>query len=137
MGTVFTEITLLNAADKSKIIEGQLKKEEARSITVKAIVDTGAISLVINEETRQKLGLGIWGEKSALLANGQRVIAKETDPVAVQWKDRETACQALVIPDARVVLLGAIPLEGLDLMVDPVNQKLAGVHGDKAEFILY
>jgi hypothetical protein len=37
----------------------------------------------------------------------------------------------LVIPDATGILLGALPLEGLDLYVDPVNQRLTGVHGDR------
>ena len=137
MGTVFAEITLVNAADHVNAAKGQLKEEETRSVTVKAIVDTGAMSLVINEETRQKLGLGIWGKKSALMANGQRANCNETEPVVVQWGDRQTACPAVVIPGAKVTLLGAIPLEGMDLMVDPVNQKLVGVHGEKAEFILY
>jgi hypothetical protein len=35
------------------------------------------------------------------------------------------------MPGSKKILLGAIPLEDMDLMVDPVNQKLTGVHGDK------
>jgi hypothetical protein len=35
------------------------------------------------------------------------------------------------MPGSGEVLLGAIPLEGMDLMVDPVNQTLAGIHGDE------
>jgi hypothetical protein len=35
------------------------------------------------------------------------------------------------------VLLGAIPLEDMDLMVDPVNQRLVGVHGDEQLGMLY
>ncbi|GHV91900.1 hypothetical protein AGMMS50268_24030 [Spirochaetia bacterium] len=54
-----------------------------------------------------------------------------TEAVAVHWKDRMTACQALVVPGAGEVLLGAIALEGMDLMVNPVDQKLVGIHGDK------
>jgi hypothetical protein len=70
------------------------------------------------------------------MANGDRVIAKVTDPVAVHWKNRETACPALVIPNAKAILLGAIPLEGMDLMVDPVNQQLVGVHGEEEEYMI-
>jgi hypothetical protein len=43
----------------------------------------------------------------------------------------------VVIPDAVDVLLGALPLEELDLMVDPVNQRLVGVHGNRRIHILY
>jgi hypothetical protein len=40
------------------------------------------------------------------------------------------------VPGAEEVLLGAIPLEGLDLMVDPTRQELTGAHGDEPLFIL-
>ena len=133
MGTVYTEITLINAGDQIKTTEGQMKEEDARSVTVKAIADTGAMYMVINEETCQKLGLGIWGERSALIANGQRVKCKETEPVVVRWKNRQTACPAVVMPDAKVILFGAIPMEGMDLMVNPVTQEVVGTHGDFEE----
>ena len=133
MGTVYTEITLLNAVDLGKVTEGLLKEEDVRSLTVKALADTGAMYMVINEETRQKLGLGIRGERIALIANGQREIAKVTDPVTIQWKNRETACPAMVMPDAKVVLFGAIAMEGMDLMVNPVTQEVVGAHGDRVE----
>jgi hypothetical protein len=51
--------------------------------------------------------------------------------VEIRWKDRRTSQEAVVIPDAGEILLGALPLEGMDLCVDPVNQRLAGVHGDQ------
>jgi hypothetical protein len=37
----------------------------------------------------------------------------------------------LLVPEADDILLGALPLEAMDLMVDPVNECLAGVHGDQ------
>jgi hypothetical protein len=45
-------------------------------------------------------------------------------------------CRPLVIPNATEVLLGAIPLEDMDLMVDPVGQKLVGRHGDRPESLI-
>ncbi|MCL1928155.1 MAG: hypothetical protein FWG07_05120 [Treponema sp.] len=136
MGTVYSEITLLNSMDLGKVTEGLLKKENVRSVTIRAIADTGAMYMVINEEIRQKLGLGIWGEKSVLIANGQRITAKETEPVVVRWKNRQTACSALVISDAKVILFGAIPMEGMDLMVNPVTQEVVGAHGDREECLI-
>jgi len=44
---------------------------------------------------------------------------------------------ALVVPDAKDILLGALPLEAMDLMVDPVHQRLVGVHGDQPLHVLY
>ena len=104
-----------------------------RSVTVQAVVDTGAMSLVINEELQQKLGLKVMRIRSALVANGQRVTCNETEPVEISWKDRGSSLNAVVIPGAKTVLLGAIPLEDMDLMVNPVTQELVGAHGDSVE----
>jgi hypothetical protein len=60
-----------------------------------------------------------------------RVACKVTEPVEIRWKDRSTACRAVVMPGAENILLGAIPLEDMDLMVNPVKQVLEGVHGNE------
>jgi clan AA aspartic protease len=133
MGMVYEEITLKNVLDEGKAQEGFIKPDDVRTETLTAVVDTGSTNLVIPEELRQKLGLGIRGEKTALIANDQRVNCKVTDAVEVHWKNRNTIVPALVIPGAKKVLLGAIALEGMDLMVNPVTQEVVGVHGDKEE----
>jgi clan AA aspartic protease len=136
MGMVHTEITLKNMIDVGNAEEGIIGKEEIRLVTVTAVVDTGAASLVINEEICQKLGLRIKLERSARVADGRYVFCKITNPVEIHWKDRRYSCDAMVIPDAKTVLLGAIPLEGMDLMVNPVKQELTGVHGDTVEYLV-
>ena len=136
MGMVHTEITLKNSADVVNAEAGLIKEDEVRSITVTAMVDTGAASLVINEEQFQELGLRACREQSAELADGQRVSCKITYPVEICWKDRETSCNAMVVPGAKTVLMGAIPLEGMDLMIHPKKQELVGVHGDDVLYML-
>jgi clan AA aspartic protease len=131
MGMVHAEITLKNATDEGNAQSGLIKPKDIRTATVTAVVDTGAMHLVINEELREKLGLRIKEERYVLVANGQRVRSKVTDAVEVHWKNRATVVQAVVIPDALKVLLGAIALEGMDLMVNPVTQEVVGVHGEE------
>ncbi|GHV42378.1 hypothetical protein AGMMS49546_20760 [Spirochaetia bacterium] len=131
MGTVYAEITLKNRGDVSDVNRGYMKEPEIRETTVRALVDTGAITLVISETIRKKLGLVIEGLREATLANDQKEICRVTEPVEVHWKERKTACPALVIPGEGDVLLGAIPLEDMDLIVNPAKQELAGAHGDK------
>ena len=133
MGTTYAEITLTNLTDITHARAGLIKPEDIRSVTVQAIVDTGAMSLVINEELCQKLGLTIKRERPVLVANGERIICKETESVEIKWKDRDTVLWTTVIPGAKKVLLGAIPLESMDLMVNPVTQELVGAHGDVME----
>jgi len=131
MGLVYEEITLKNYSDVEFCDNGLIKESEIRQITVQALVDTGASSLVINEEIREKLGLKIIGKRYATLANSKEEVCKKTGAVEIIWKDRSSIIPALVVPGDGEVLLGAIPLEDMDLIVDPSRQVLVHAHGDK------
>jgi clan AA aspartic protease len=131
MGFVETEITLINLEDEADVRRGYISIDKLRKETVQATVDTGAFALIITEELYQKLGLYQKREMTANLANGMRMPCIETNGVIVQCQDRETEVRAVVIPGAKKVLLGVLPLEGMDLMVDPKKQTLVGVHGDE------
>ncbi|MDR2663739.1 MAG: aspartyl protease family protein [Treponema sp.] len=136
MGEVHTEITLVNIGDAVKARDGFIPESEVRQVTVDALVDTGAWTLVINEKTRQKLGLLIEENGETTLAGGVKVPSRITEYVEVRWKNRKTACEAVVLPDEEDVLLGAYPLEGMDLMVHPQKQEVAGAHGDKVRNVV-
>ena len=144
MGLVYEDITLKNAGDVINVGRGFIKEPEIRQATVQAMVDTGAMTLVIGEDVREELGLELRGEQQATLANEAIEMCHFTEPVEVHWKDRYTVIPALVLAGTRrraqrarfpsgtkEVLLGAIPLEAMDLIVDPGSQQLAGAHGDQ------
>jgi hypothetical protein len=132
MGTVYEEITLKNVGDVFRVRDGRLKESEVRQTTVQALVDTGAWTLFINDTLRQQLGLGIKGSSEVVLANDTVELCPMTEPVEVRWKDRFMTCEALVFPGNGVPLFGAIPMEAMDLIVDPRNERVVGRHGDKA-----
>jgi clan AA aspartic protease len=132
MSLVFTEITLKNGVDTGNADSGLIKAQNIRQTTVRAMVDTGAWTLAIDEETRKKLGLRIVGKEPATLANGTEEFYELAGPLEVHWNDRRTTCEALVVPGASEVLLGAIPLEAMDLMVHPRLEKVVGAHGNQA-----
>ena len=133
MGAVRAEIIVKNNDDLVRAKHGHVKKQAVRSIAVKALVDTGAGTLVINDEQFRQLGLGVREEKEVTLANNAKEKIKIADPVEIHWKNRTTVCLPWVVSDTPSVLLGAIPLEDMDLIVDPKNQELVGRHGDKME----
>jgi hypothetical protein len=58
-------------------------------------------------------------------------------PVELIWKNRRMVCDALVLPYATEILLGAIPLEALDIVVDPRFGEVVGRHGDQPLHRLY
>ena len=133
MGIVREMITLKNAADVADAERGHIKDTEIRETTVRVLVDTGAGTMVLSEEIREKLGLRIRGLRGVTFANDKREICKVTEPVEIHWKDRSTTLPAIVSSGWGEILLGALPLEDMDLMVNPVKQELVGVHGDVVE----
>ena len=136
MGEVHTEITLINIEDRSAAHRGFIPQEQVRQLTVNALVDTGAWTLVINEETRQKLGLKVKETGEATLAGGIKAPCQTTEFVVVRWKDREAACAAVVLPGETEILLGAYPLEGMDLIVHPQRREVTGAHGDRMRIVV-
>jgi len=137
MGLVRTEITLKNAADNIRAEDGHITAQEIRQKTVTSLVDTGAWTLVIDEETRDELGLRDMGRSVATLANGAEDVYQLAGPLEVIWKDRRVVCDALVLPGADDILLGAIPLEAMDLIVSPNKQEVVGAHGDQIMHKIY
>jgi predicted aspartyl protease len=130
MSTFNETITLSNVKDEARVEAGIMK--EVRTVTVDACVDTGSWFLVLNEATRAALGLETTGTASATRADGSTAKYPITEPVEVRWKDRKQTMGAMLIPDADEVLFGALCMEALDLIADPVDECLKGRHGDKA-----
>ena len=131
MGTVYAEITVKNNRDLFKAQEGNIAEKDVRTVTLNALVDTGATTLVINEEICQQLGLSIEETRIANLAGGVKMECKITEPVQINWKNRQVSINATVLPGDKT-LLGVIPLEFMDLIVDPIRRELVGAHGDQA-----
>jgi clan AA aspartic protease len=130
MGNVYAEITVTNKKDIMKAESGIIAEKDIRSVTITALVDTGATTLIINDEICRQLGLGTVGTRAANLAGGGKGSCKVTESVQIQWKDRFATVDAIAFPDGKP-LLGVIPLEFMDLIVDPIRCELVGAHGDQ------
>jgi predicted aspartyl protease len=131
MGEVITRITLVNALDAGMARHGIIKESDVRQVTVDAVVDTGAGPLVITEAMRQKLGLEIEKEDTVTLAGGVIQQYVNAELVDIHWNDRYTSSRPTVLPAGDETLLGVIPLEDMDVRVNPVDRCLEGVHGDR------
>jgi len=130
MGNVYAEITLKSFADMVSVQHGLIREDEIRSVVVNARVDRSAGTLVINEEISRKLGLDVETVHQSTLADGSKQLYKRMEPVMIYWEKRDSICMPTMIPGADEVLLGGIPLEDMDLIVDPRNEKLIGRHGE-------
>jgi clan AA aspartic protease len=136
MGEVRTEVTLVNIRDAGKAEDGLIPESEVRRLTVNAVVDTGAGTLIINEEIREKMGLRVEDAGEVILAGGIKAPCRVTELVKIYWKNRRAACEAVVVPGEEDVLLGALPLEGMDLTINPLRNEVTGAHGDKIRYVV-
>jgi clan AA aspartic protease len=95
-----------------------------RELKVSALVASGAYMLTISDLLNDQLGLDVRETLVVELADGTRQKCDIVGPVDLHFKNRRTTCDALVLPGATEVLFGAIPLEGLDVVLDPKTQQL-------------
>jgi hypothetical protein len=91
-------------------------------ITLKNEIDTAFAKRGIIKSDEKRYG-------EAILADGQTGEYPMAGPLEIWWKNRHLVCEALVIPDAPDILLGAWVLEGLDLTINP-KREIVGIHGD-------
>ena len=111
MGLVHAKIDLSNPREPS-----------LSPITVDSMVDTGAFMLCIPEHVRIQLNLSELEKREVTLADHKKVVCPYVGPVQIKFANRSCFTGALVLGEK--VLLGAIPLEDMDLLVHPLKQQL-------------
>ena len=109
MGQILTRVRLSNPR------EGTLVPLE-----VEALLDTGAITLCVPEHVAIQLNLEALEQREITTADGQRRRCDYVGPVKVQFGNRSCFSGALVLGDS--VLLGAIPMEDMDLIIHPTSR---------------
>lgn len=124
MGLVYADIELFNFADESLCEDGFLPIEKIRQMTIRAMADSGAIRLSINETIRQQLGLRVRQQLDISLADGTKRKLDVAGPVRLKFKDRDCITDAFVLPANEEPLIGAVPMELMDLAIIPAENKL-------------
>lgn len=124
MGLVYAEIDLTNELDIALNMGGILPESDIRRVRSRALVDSGAYDLVINEEIKEQLGLRVLARRRVRTADERVIEVDMVGPIEVRFENRTTTVRAAVVPGTSEVLLGAIPMEGLDVVIDPVRERL-------------
>jgi len=111
MGLVYADIELINP-----------KEQTLRPMKVNALVDTGATTLCIPEHIVLQLKLETLEQREVTTADGKKRLVAYVGPVQVRFDNRNCFTGALVLGDS--VLLGAVPLEDMDLVINPRLQTI-------------
>lgn len=109
MGLVRTSITLRNPRNSG-----------LAPMQVSALVDTGAATLCIPEHVMLQLELDVLESREVTTADGKKHKVPYAGPLQVTFSNRNCFTGALVLGDE--VLLGAIPMEDMDLVIVPSRQ---------------
>jgi clan AA aspartic protease len=91
-------------------------------VAVDALADSGTLHLCIPEHVRIQLKMEAIDSKEVTLADGSKRLVPYVGPIELRFKNRVGFAGALVMGDQ--VLLGAIPMEDMDLIVIPKTRTL-------------
>ena len=139
MGRVLTQATIENLQDLWDVRRGMLADDKARRISVTdALVDTGCTLLALPTRLVQQLGLTKTFTKRIRSAIGTGE-ADIFEAVRLTIQGRSCTMDVMEVPDDVPVLIGQLPLESLDFVIDPSSQKLTGnpAHGGEHVYELY
>jgi clan AA aspartic protease len=119
-----TRIKITNNTDRDNAAKHLITEAEVRSVDIEALVDTGATHLALPGGVIDRLGVPVAGARRARDARGVVVEIPWVGGLRIEILGREMTCDALVLPDGASPLIGQIPLEGLDLVVDPRSREV-------------
>jgi len=124
MGLIRTEIEVTNWSDIHLSKKGIIVKEAIRKMKINFLVDTGAYMLAINEDVVAQLGLEKVDSRLAEMANGETIRLDVVGPVELRFGTRRSSVDAMVLPGNSECLLGAIPMQDLDLVIFEKEEKI-------------
>lgn len=125
MGLVYADIKLTNESDLLLVRRNIIDQDDVKQLDLRMLVTTGAYMLSINENIQAILQLPFVQKRRAQNADGRIVEFDVVGPVRVEFKDRMSMCMAMILPGDSEPRLGAVPMEEMDVVVLPLEQKLA------------
>jgi predicted aspartyl protease len=131
MGRVAVPAVVESIEDLYRVQRGEMNAEQVRRIEVaEALADTGATSLSLPRQLIQQLGLLPLRTRRAVTTAGVCEVPT-FGAVRLTVLGRDCVCDVTEVDDACPVLIGQVPLELMDLVVDPGRRQLIGnpAHG--------
>ena len=124
MGLIHANIELINGEDLILAKRYVIGEEEVKRMNVDMLVDTGSVYMCINENIQEQLKLPVVERRKGQLANGSIVEYDVVGPIEVKFKNRRCSVDAMVFPGENEPLLGAIPMEDMDVLIHPYKQEM-------------
>ena len=124
MCLVYADIELINADDIAFAKRNIIGEDEIKRVHISMLVDSGAYMMAINETIQQQLDLPIIEKRKVQVASDEVIEYNVAGPIRVHFANRTAICNAFVLPGDAEPLLGAIPMEEMDVLIHPQRQEL-------------
>lgn len=124
MGEISVKVSLANDGDLAMAKRGKLPDGEVRRATIQAVIDTGAVMVLLPQDLVEELGLDILDKAIVALANEEKIELDRAGTLSLRIGNREMKTDCLVGPPQCEALIGQLVLERLDLIIDPLKQTL-------------
>jgi clan AA aspartic protease len=111
MGHIYADLTLSNPS-----------KPDLRAVNIRAMADSGAVTLCIPQHIALQLGLTPIESREVVTADGQKHTVPYVGPIKIQFDNRTSFAGAFVLGEDP--LLGAIQMEDMDLVLFPREEKI-------------
>ncbi len=124
MGLVYADIESINTTDVELARRHYIGEDEVKKMKLNMLVDSGAYMMAINDTIQSQLELPFIEKRKVQVADGYVVEYDVVGPVNVKFANRKATCNAFVLPGDSETLLGAIPMEEMDVLIHPQRQQL-------------
>lgn len=124
MGLVYADIELISGDDLALHRRGFLTEDQIKRMKVSMLVDSGCYMLAINTHIKEQLDLPVLEEQVARLADETEIRVEVVGPIELRFENRRASVDAMVFPGDAEPLLGVIPMEDMDVVIDPKQQRL-------------
>jgi clan AA aspartic protease len=111
VGHIFANLELANA-----------RRDDLAPMTISALVDTGALHLCIPQHVATQLDLQVLDRRQVTVADDRVMTVDYVGPLRLRFANRQCLVGALVLGNQ--ALFGAIPMEDMDLVINPARQTL-------------
>jgi predicted aspartyl protease len=124
VGRLPIEFEVANNDDLAKARSGLLDRSQVRRLTIKGVADSGATRLVLPLSVVKRLGIPVTAKIKVQYADRRTGTRDLAEGVYLEFQGRHGIFSAIVEPNRRTALVGAIVLEELDFLLDCAHQRL-------------
>ncbi|MBI3823452.1 MAG: hypothetical protein HY289_12350 [Planctomycetes bacterium] len=118
------EVELANYGDIAAVERGYLAPDKVRRVKILGVVDSGASRLVLPTAIAKQLGVPVTGKVKVTYANRTSTQRDKVEGVFLELQGRHGIFNAHLEPKRDTALIGALVLEELDFLIDPLKERV-------------